>query len=474
MCQLSNYAQSLVLDYSRSMSMITKNLIKIFILFIAIVLIVLSLRSCRKTDFTIIEDGDFLIVPLVKKLAIKSVRRPVAAGVYDEKVNKTFVSYMGKGSNPFVQSFNHSDNTWSPAQQVADIKKSKYFEAVDRHDYPSLLEMDNGKLAVFYAVHAKELRMSVSAKAGSSKGKWKDRVIKEAAFAAYPMPLKTENGDIYVFYRESSFSMHSGLERDDRPLQYIVSTNNGKSWLKSSEISGEEIALGSWQRDDNLDEIYLGQIRYQPAEDNVSERFHLVWTISGGGFEGPKHDRYHKDVYYAFFLPSNKHFYSVDGEDLGFSINAAEMKNCLVFDSGKLDANNPKSIGYSLLLSWTEDSKPLLVYEINKEGQIWLGSSTWSGTTWQQSSIPSNNSIMDLEKLDKDSFALYLGNGKIYTSHDAAKNWNYATTLRLPDNKKIAKLALIDNYKDPARFIVSERLSDDKAKRDIFLVGFAR
>ena len=474
LCQLSNYAQSLMLDYSQFMSINFNNLLKLILLIIISALILFTLRSCKKTEFTIIEDGDFLIVPIANKLAIKSVRRPVAVGVYDENRNITFVSYMGEKSNPFVQSFNHSNSTWSKAKRVADITKSKYYKNIDRHDYPSLLELNNGRLAVFYAVHAKELRLSISAHAASSKGRWKDGVVKEAAFAAYPMPLKTQNGDIYVFYRESSFSLHPGLDRDDRPLQYIVSTDNAKSWQRSSDISSEEIALGSWHRADNLDEIYVGQIRYQPASGNANERFHIAWTLSGGGFEGPKHDRYHKDVYYAYFLPGNKHFYSAGDRDLGLSISADEMKYCLVFDSGALDAANPKTVGYSLLLSWVNDSKPLLVYEINKNEHIWLGSSTWDGSTWQHSSIPSGNSIMDLEKLDEDSFALYLGNGKIYSSHDAGKTWNYATTLKLPDSKKIAKLALIDNYKDPARLIVSENINDDKAKRDVFLVGFAR
>ena len=451
-----------------------KHPVTLVIIVLALAIPLFSLRSCRKEEYKIIEDGDFLIIPLSTARAIKSVRRPVAAGFYDSEKEKTFVSYMGKGSNPLVQSFDHKKKAWSKPKQVGRIADSRYYSGSDRHNYPTIIQLPNGKPAVFYAVHAKEMRISIASKKGSINGKWRDRSLKEAAFAAYPMPLKADNGDIYLFYRESSYSLHPELDRDDRPIQYLLSQDNAAGWQKSSELNGVDISIGSWHRPDNLNEIYLGQIRHQSATADIKERFHLVWTLSGGGYEGPKHDRYHKDVYYAYFLPENRHFYSAGGKDLGFGIDAQEMQECLAFDSGKLDSNNPKAIGYSLLLSWGKRAEPILVYESNIDGEIRLGSSTFRHNSWQHSSIPSANSIMDLERLDDDSFALYLGNGQIFVSHDGSKTWQYATSLKLPQNRAIAKIALIDNYRDPARLFVSEKPKSKNTAANTYLLGFSR
>ncbi len=448
---------------------------KLKLLFLLALLIVLAvvLKTCNKKEFLIIEQGDILIVPLSQNTALKSVRRPVSVGFYDEIANKTFVSYLGKNSNPFVQEFIHKNNSWSQPKQVGDITKAKSFSKPDRHNYPSLIQMANGNLASFYAEHADELRITTSPKAHSINGNWNDRKIPEADYAAYPMPFKTENADIYVFYRESSYGFKPELDRDDRPVQYIVSRDNAKTWTRSSQLTGESIAIGSWDREDNLNEIYIGQIRYQKSEEGIAERFHIVWTLSGGGYEGPKHDRYHKDVYYSYFLPENKHFYCVNGLDLGFSISANEMQNCLVEDSGKMNIKNPFAIDYVQLVSFTDNARPILVYRMSNEYESWLRSSLWDGKQWQYRIIESNNDPKDIEKLDAKSFALYMGNGSIYVSHNAGYNWQKATSFRLPDNKKIDKLALIENYQDPARLIISET-KDDNNKRDVFLLGFAR
>ena len=453
------------------MKVLLKHKFKIILLALILLGLAFVLKNCNKRTFIILEQGDVLIVPLSQNIAEKSVRRPVSVGFYDQISNKTFVSYLGKNSNPFVQEFNHNNDSWSEPKQVGDITQSKSYTKPDRHNYPSLIKLENGQLASFYAEHADELRITTSPKANSIKGRWNDRKIPEAEYAAYPMPFKTQNGDIYVFYRESSYGFNPELDRDDRPVQYIVSSDNAKTWLRSSQIIAEKIAIGSWDRKDNLDEIYIGQIRYQKPEAGISERFHIVWTLSGGGFEGPKHDRYHKNVYYSYFLPENKHFYCVDGNDLGFSISADEMDNCLVEDSGPMDKNSPFAIDYLQLVSFSSKAKPVLVYRMHKGNKSWLRSSLWDGKKWQYRLIESNNDPMDIERLDNDSFALYMGNGHIFVSHDAGYNWQKATSFKLPQNKKIDKIALIENYRDPARLIISEQSNN---RRDIFLLGFAR
>lgn len=90
------------------------------------------------------------------------------------------------------------------------------------------------------------------------------------------MPLVSADGDIYVLYRKTSDRVDKTLDNDVRPLLYVKSTDNGATWENSQTLTGERFAIGSTNRPDNLDEIYVGQITYEPATADRAERFHLV------------------------------------------------------------------------------------------------------------------------------------------------------------------------------------------------------
>src|SRR5437764_1055497 len=79
-------------------------------------------------------------------------------------------------------------------------------------------------------------------------------------------------------------------------------------------------------RPDNMNEIYIGQLRHEPAGLGQPERVLIVYTLAGGGAEGHLHDRYHKNIYYTYFTPADLHFHAVDGRDLGTRIDDAEQE----------------------------------------------------------------------------------------------------------------------------------------------------
>lgn len=54
--------------------------------------------------------------------------------------------------------------------------------------------------------------------------------------------------------------------------------------------------------------------------------------------EEPKHDRYHRNLYYAYFQPGNEHFYSADGKDLGVQIDNDKME----MHAKAVDTGEPK------------------------------------------------------------------------------------------------------------------------------------
>lgn len=414
------------------------------------------------------------VYTLASKLGIQTWKRPVAGGVYDKTVNQTFVAWLGENSNSYVQAFDHATGTWTLPKLVGQVTKSEYFEGADSHNYPLLIQADDGHLLMFYAEHSSELRLARSTEPHSMDA-WTDTVIPEGFTASYPIPLKTKSGDIYVFFRESSFFIEKDLVPDDRPMQYILSTDNGKTWKNAKDITGEKIALGSWDRPDNLDEIYMGQARYQPRMGFSHERIHLVWTLAGGGFEGPKHDRYHKDVYYAYFRPINKHFYCAGGKDMGKSLDAKEMEDCVVEDTGPLSKTTPHSVSYIQLVHYTNKGHPVLVYELNfGDGSI-MRSATWTGKDWVYSDIPTDGFVLDIEKTGPESFSFYAGRGQVfaYTTENAGQNWELDYSFSLPDNKRVVKLNVIDDYKQPAQFLITEASTDMFPSADVFIAGQA-
>ena len=435
-----------------------------------------STNSTVSLSIPVVLKEDMTFIPLAAGEGIRSDKRPTAAGFYDESVEKTFVTWLGEDSNPFVQAYDHQSATWTAPKRVGNIRRSSSFEGADSHNYPLLIQANDGRLLVFYAEHSDELRLAASPQASSLEGEWSDTVIDQAPAASYPMPVKVANGDIYVFYRESSYRVERGLENDDRPLQYILSRDNGISWKSSAELTGERIALGSWDRSDNLDEIYVGQIRYQQRGGLVPERIHLVWTIAGGGREGPRHNRYHKNVYYSYFQPSNKHFYCADWRDLGQSISKTDMEYCLVEDTGPPSSRAPHAVGYVQLVHYTKGTSPLLVYPLEtSEGNV-TRVARWERSSWVYSDIDIDGSPMDIERLSADTFTLYLGKGEIrvLNTRNGGTSWQLESSFSLPTNKGLGNLYVVDNFRDPARLLITETTSRLTPDADIFLVGGAK
>jgi hypothetical protein len=120
---------------------------------------------------------------------------------------------------------------------------------------------------------------------------WQTLSVPAGSRATYPMPIGTDDGRVFVFFRDTTTAVV-----DVRPMRYAVSDDNGLTWTAS------EVVLGSDDRPDNVTEIYIGQTRYERGV------FPIAWTLAGGGPEGNKHDRYHRDVYYASFDPRTARF----------------------------------------------------------------------------------------------------------------------------------------------------------------------
>ena len=78
-----------------------------------------------------------------------------------------------------------------------------------------------------------------------------------------------------------------------------------------------------------------------------------------------------------------------------------------------------------------------------------------------------------MEKTGQKSFRFYAGRGRIqeYETTNAGKNWELSNEFKLPDDKRVIKLTVIDNYKDPAHLLITETTDSSAPSASVFLAG---
>jgi hypothetical protein len=386
--------------------------------------------------------------PTALAARVHSDRRPSGAGVYDPVANKTFVSWMGKGSDAFVQEYDHATGTWSDPMNVGS-------SFPDKHNYPVMVQADDGRLLVFHGAHNSALQLSVSPSPHTIAGSWSQRSLGDVApyYASYPMALKAGNGDIYVFFRDTLKEDDPTKFVDDRPMQYLRSTDNGRSWVSSGELTGAPYAIGS-DRDDNLDEVYMGEIVKEPSRNGRPERWHLVWTMAGGGPGNHGHGTIIRDFYYATFQPSNQRFSSVRGRDLGRHIDEQEMlRDTLVLQT---DRNVPHGSYLTHPIEVLRDGSPVFLYHRRTPETDTLTAVRWTGGQWRQSPAPYDVGMLELERMGPMRLRVYATprdgrTGIQLLELDGGTTWRLGQFV--PTDQPLQKINVIDNARDPVRAI---------------------
>ena len=128
--------------------------------------------------------------------APSSVDRGTGGGVYDSNVKKTFLTFAGKNMDPMVMEYDHSSNrvTGGPfaiARAVPDF-----------HNYPKMVQDDNGHLMVFWTDSPFALYMAKNSKPHTVNGNWTISLVDKGR-NTYPCAIKSSSGDIYLFSRRT-------------------------------------------------------------------------------------------------------------------------------------------------------------------------------------------------------------------------------------------------------------------------------
>jgi hypothetical protein len=128
-----------------------------------------------------------LMIPATS-VAARSDRRPVAGGVHDATVRRTFISWAGQFEDNYVQGYDHRTRTWSDPVRVAGGDN-------DSHNYPTMIQAGDGHLLVFRGLHNRELWVARSPRPHSIEGTWTDVNIAEGLGATAYRSHVTLNPD---------------------------------------------------------------------------------------------------------------------------------------------------------------------------------------------------------------------------------------------------------------------------------------
>jgi hypothetical protein len=369
-------------------------------------------------------------------------------GVFDPLSHKSFATYFGLGGDPFACVFDHDvDQVGTPVQAGDD-------PISDSHNYPQIVQSFDGYIHVFFGAHNESIRQATSATPNEITG-FTTQVLdifgtpylgsgpREASFS-YPMPFVTSDGTIYVFFRntlDSYYRLMFGLSGSYpyRHEYFIRSTDNGRTWSQAVP------AIVRLNDPDYTNEIYIGNIVKEPYREGIPERWHMAWTLAGGTM----HDEFHKSGYHAIFQPSDEHFYSAAGVDLGTTIDDAAMDaHCLILETEPM---GPNDISYINVVATDDRGYPIL-------GD---GDRFWDGTTWSQRTATGGYSTPVTTEWADGFFFLYDASGSVYQSSDG-NGWTRLGGASIPSGtsgaaKQAVPFTLPHNYE--ARTWIKEQSS---------------
>jgi BNR repeat-containing family member len=410
-------------------------------------------------------------------VASRSDRRPVAGGIYDAAAEKTFITWGGRNQDNYIQEYDHRTGTWSAPVLVG-------LGGGDSHNYPTIVQAHDGHLLVFRGLHNRELVVARSPQPHSIAGQWTNRTIVEGDGATYPMPFVTADGSIFVFVRETTRDLDHVTPTDTRPMKYVRSTDNGLTWQNTLSLTGTKYAIAPWTRTDNMNEIYVGQLRYEPAGSGRPERVHFVYTLAGGGPEGHLHDRYHRNIYYAYFTPADLTFHSASGVDVGVSIDDADQETYLKVAQTELQQPNPRTPDYISLVGWSRNGKPFVVWmTMDTGGTLHTHHAAWADADrgWVAHEVATNVRVRDMEPIGPQTWRVYSTPAIGIDTYilrggtpDADNLWTFESSLDIP--RAVGRIEVIGDYRDPLRILAtgasSGREVDVYYDGDIYVAGY--
>jgi BNR repeat-containing family member len=350
-----------------------------------------------------------------------------------------------------------------------------------------MVQAPDGHLLVFHNLHNTLLYVARSPYPHSIDGTWTEQRIAEGDGATYPMPFVTDNGTVFVFIRETRRDLDHVSQVDDRPMKYVRSTDSGLTWTNTMQLTGDPYAMAPATRPDNMNEIYIGQLRHEPARFGIPERVLIVYTLAGGGAEGHLHDRYHKNIYYTYFTPGDLHFHAADGRDLGTRIDDAEQEAYLkVADTPFLAAPFQRSPDYISLVGEVLPGLPFVVWmQFDPTGALHDNLAVVTPHGWHVTEVGTGERVRDMEPLGILGWRVYATKepppGGVAPSgiqtFRTLPGLFWVAGPEIPTAQAVQRIEVIGDHRDPARILATGASSArdvTTADGDVYVIGVSR
>ncbi|MFI5893478.1 hypothetical protein ACIA5D_25580 [Actinoplanes sp. NPDC051513] len=250
-------------------------------------------------------------------------------------------------------------------------------------------------------------------------------------------------------------------------MKYVRSTDHGLTWRSSADLTGDRWCIAPLDRTDNMNEIYIGQLRQEPACATHPERIAVVYILAGGGPEGHLHDRYHRNIYHATFSPRDLRWRSATGHDLGTSIDDADQESHLLVARTELQATNPRSPDYiSLVGSVAGGTLPFVVWmQLDDAAQVHVHTAAhvpvagWLPLAGRRDTeVATGIRVRDMERVDELTW-------RIYATPDPAATGVLTFTLRLgtalrsesaiATSQPLQRIEVIGGHRAPAHVLAT-------------------
>jgi len=402
------------------------------------------------------------------------------AGVYHNGV--TYVCYQGPFEDPYVAAYNHRTRKWEGPYKAGVSEMGKdpnRKKRIDNHGKPSIIIDDSGYIHIAFGGHGGMRKHGRNVLGNHHYGKNEHAVSKKPLdisswetldnippFGTYNQFIKTNNGDIYLFYRH-------GAHRSD--WVYQKSVDNGRtfdqpvSFLKHKRRT-DQAAEDSW---------YPWITKGNDNELIVAFDYHLCSDGGKNSNNGLGHIPKRYNVYYMVFDTGTGEWRNVEGDLLDLPVTKEEA------DKKALVARTDGNWTFQGVVDLYTDGNPHIGITIGKDvGEKKSALKNmhhfrWDGTEWTQNEnagLPVGNG--DIEAGAPGEVSTYLesvneeGFGEVgrWDSSDGGATFSKADVFLKRENSRFVISSLIENAHPDARVVVAEKQQGTPYRR-MYLLG---
>lgn len=378
----------------------------------------------------------------VKVLSTKGsfvCRRAVGEGYFDEKRNRTYVSWNEEGLAIYLAYFDHETGVWSEPECVYDCQLYGRWEY---HDYVTMVPDQHGDPIMFYHIHSKMAYLIKK----DTLGLWKRTIINEDQ-NDYPAPIKYKDA-IYYFY-----SQNKEISYPYRPLRFMKSTDDGETWS-----SPRDVVDSGKMTPDKYEEVYQTDVIFAPAGNGFPDRFLISFTMWGG----KGHAAAGKGAYCVAFYPSDDLCYDLDGNCLGEVVDYRKMKEFCEVDPGSISENEVyHHVTYGPLTSVDEENRAVVVYGHRDENCKCLFMKVRKNGQWEKSIIAENMwNIEDITRVDHGIEIAVVSGGSvvIFRKEDGSSKFNIKSVTTIPhqnSSNSVPYLNFVSGNKAKVKLLLS-------------------